>query len=175
MAALLIEQRERNAEEEKHEHARKGLWLAHNWPDDYERCAVVGKRHVCRRCLTLYSISIAVMVLALAGVTLWPSNWDTVVIWALCIPATAEFLAEKLLGVVYSARRQVLVTAMVAPALGRGFYYVLQDRSSWHFWGPVLVFGFVWGAAAVNEARKKLFAAALEQSMEFGPGTPRRT
>ena len=58
-------------------------------------------------------------------------------------------MAEKLPGTPYSARRQIVVTALVALAIGRGLAYEIDDRWSWNFWGPVLVFGSTWFAAAV--------------------------
>lgn len=26
------------------------LWLSHHWPGEYDRCAMVARRHICRRC-----------------------------------------------------------------------------------------------------------------------------
>ena len=42
------------------------LWLSHHWPDDYDRCVVVGGRHVCRRCLVLYPLALAVALVTVA-------------------------------------------------------------------------------------------------------------
>lgn len=173
LQALLKEQRARNAVDHDHQRAKRSLWLAHHWPDEYERCAVVGGRHVCRRCLTLYPLAILTAVLGFAGLVPWPASLDLFFIWGLCLPATAEFLGEKLLGWSYNATRQVAVTALLAPAFGRGLFYEIQDRWSVEFWGPIILFGAMWGFAAVREARDKMFSEALERSIEFGDASGR--
>lgn len=130
---------------------------------------MVGETHVCRRCLTLYPIAFVVLALSFAGLSPWPSALDSVMIWVLCIPATVEFVAEKLWGVLYNGRRQILVTALVALALGRGFAHELDERWSLDFWGPVAVFGTIWFLAAVYRARNNMFEQALAGSREYGP------
>lgn len=168
LRALIAEQNARRAEEDRAARERRRLWLTHHWASEYDRCAVVGGRHVCRRCLTLYPIAIAVLIASLAGLPPWPERLDVWFIWLLCIPATADFLAEKLLGVAYSPRRQIAVTALVAVALGRGLAHEVDDRWSWLFWGPVLVFGGLWFVAAVVHAQRAMFQDALERSRASG-------
>lgn len=124
--------------------ASKGMWLAHHWPDDYDRCVVVGGRQVCRRCLLLYPLALAVAVASLAGLPPWPPSLDLWFIWGLCLPATVDFVAEQTGLIRYSARRQTIATVLLAPALGRGFAHELDDSWSWEFWGPVLVFCTLW-------------------------------
>lgn len=165
LQALIAEQQERRVQEERDARAKRNLWFTHHWPDEYERCAVVGGRHVCRRCLVLYPIAIAVMIASLAGLPPWPERLDAWFIWLLCIPATLDFLAEKVLDARYDPRRQVAVTALVAVALGRGLAHEIDDRWSWLFWGPVLVFGGIWFVAAVMKAQRTMFADALERSL----------
>jgi hypothetical protein len=53
------------------------------------------------------------------------------------IPVTVEFVAEQLGIVRYDARRQIVVTALAAPALGMGFARVLSDRLDPWFWTMV--------------------------------------
>lgn len=168
LQALMAEQRARREVENQATHERRSLWRTHHWANEYDRCATVGGRHVCRRCLTLYPIALAVMALSLAGVPPWPASLDVWFVWGLCLPATLEFVAEKLADVPYSARRQVVVTALVAIAVGRGLAYEIDDRWSWIFWGPVLVFGSIWFLAAVTKARNLMFERALEASLESG-------
>ena len=170
LAELRARQQARRDAEARQRRARRGLWLSHHWPDEYDRCVVVGDRHVCRRCLALYPLALVVMIAGLAGVAPWPERLDRWFIWLLCIPATIEFVAEKLGGVEYRARRQVVVTLLVALALGRGLAHELDDRWSWEFWGPVLVFGTIWFVTAVASLQRALFRAALENSVEYGPG-----
>ena len=183
LQALIAAQEARRDEEAATARATHTLWLSHHWPDEYERCAVIGRRHVCRRCLVLYPLAIAAMIASLAGFQPWPERLDAWFIWLLCIPATLDFLAEKLRDVPYDPRRQVVVTALTAVALGRGLAHELDDRWSWLFWGPVLVYGGIWFAAAVVKMQRTMFAEALEQSIsqreaehgaELGdaPGTP---
>jgi hypothetical protein len=168
LQALIVEQQARRADEDRAGAARRNLWRTHHWEAEYDRCTVVVGRHVCRRCLTLYPIAIAVMVVSLLGLQPWPERFDVWFIWLLCVPATAEFVAEKLLDVPYSAARQIAVSALVGLALGRGLAYEVDDRWSWYFWGPVLVFGSTWFLAAVTKARNAMFEDALKASLESG-------
>ena len=108
------------------------------------------------------------MVGALVGAHPWPERLDVWFIWLLCIPATAEFVAEKLFDVAYSGRRQIGVTALVGIGLGRGLAYEIDDRWTWYFWGPVLVFGSIWFVAALSKARNTMFENALAGSLESG-------
>lgn len=134
--------------------ARAELWLAHHWPDDYERCVEIRGRHVCRRCLALYGTSFAVAIVLLAGVPLWPESLDLWIIWGLCIPATVDFVGEQTGMIRYSARRQLITTMMLGPALGAGIAHELRDSWSWEFWGPVLVFCTLWFGAALEGRRR---------------------
>jgi hypothetical protein len=168
LQALIVEQQERRAEEDQAAARRRAMWRTHHWEAEYDRCTTIAGRHVCRRCVTLYPLAITVMIAALAGLHPWPERFDVWFIWLLCVPATAEFVAEKLFDVGYSARRQIAVTALVAVALGRGLAYEIDDRWSWYFWGPVLVFGSTWFLAAVTKARNTMFEQALEASLESG-------
>ncbi len=168
LTALIAEQRARRAGEDDAERARKALWRTHHWPDEYHRCAVVGGRHVCRRCLVLYPIALTVMAVSLAGFQPWPERLDLWFIWLLCVPATLDFLAEKILGTPYSAGRQIVGTAMVALAFGRGLAIEIDDRWSWPFWGPVLAYCSIWFAAALHRAQRTMFEQALEASVAEG-------
>ena len=165
---MIAEQKARRSQEDEAGKARRNIWRMHHWANEHERCAVVAGRHVCRRCLTLHPIAIAIMVAALAGVHPWPERLDVWFIWLLCIPATAEFVAEKLFHVAYSGRRQIAVTALVGLGLGRGLAYEVDDQWTWYFWGPVLVFGSIWFLAAVTRARNTMFEDALTASLESG-------
>jgi hypothetical protein len=125
------------------------MWLSHHWPDELDRCVVLGGRHVCRRCLVLYPLALAVAIASLVGLPPWPEALDLWFIWGLCIPATLEFMAEQIRVIDYSARRQTIATLMLAPALGRGMAHELDDSWSWEFWGPVLVFCAAWFIATL--------------------------
>ena len=127
-----------------HEHASKSLWLAHHWPHRYDRCTVIAGRHVCRRCLWFYSIALITFAVAFAGISPWPTSWDVVMVWALSIPATVEFIGGEFGKWGYNPRRQIAVTSILALAVGRGFYRNFQDQFTWIFWGPAIVFGLAW-------------------------------
>ena len=131
------------AREEQHRAAR-GIWLSHHWPDEHDRCVIVAGRPVCRRCLALYPLALAVALASLGGLAPWPQSLDLWIIWALCVPATLDFASEQLELVAFSPRRQLVTTLLLAPAVGRGFAHELDDRWSPEFWGPVLVFCTIW-------------------------------
>lgn len=164
----MAQQHTRREAEDRALAARKSMWLTHHWPGEYDRCAIVREHHVCRRCPVFYPISLAVACASLAGLPPWPARLDVWFIWLLCIPATLDFLAEKLLGVAYSSQHQVVVTTLVAVAIGSGLAEEIDDRWSWLFWGPVLVFGGIWFAAALFRAQRTTFEQALAGSREYG-------
>ncbi len=143
-AEVVARREERIDAETAHEQASKSLWLAHHWPHRYERCTTIAGRHVCRRCLWFYSISLAVLGLAFVGISPWPESWDKVMVWLLSIPATVEFIGGEFGKWKYDPRRQVAVTSILALAVGRGFYRNIQDQFTWIFWGPAIVFGLLW-------------------------------
>jgi uncharacterized membrane protein len=115
------------------------LWLAHHYPDDYDRCVVIGRTHVCRRCLALYPLAFVVMVLALAGVR-WPTSIDPWLLIALPLPSVVEFVLEHLGVVRHQPVRQVLLTLPLAVALGVGFARYLHRPTDPLFWGVVVVY-----------------------------------
>jgi hypothetical protein len=151
-AAKLVEIEQRNT----NDRARRGLWLAHHWPDEYRRCVVIAGRHVCRRCLVLYPVTLAVAFATLAGLLLWPRRFDPELIWVLSIPGTLEYAAEQLGLLQYRVRRQIVATVCVAIPLGRGMSYEFDHRWSWYFWGPLLVFGSIWFASTLIGRRTRL-------------------
>lgn len=106
---------------------------------------MVGARPVCRRCLVLYPIAFAVMFLTLAGVG-WSESLDPVLFLLLPFAVAAEFVAEKLGFIRYGARRQVVCTAIAAPALGTGFARHIQTPFDGWFVAMVLGYG---GACAL--------------------------
>ncbi len=171
LRALQVDLARRQADDLQQRRARRSLWRTHHWLDEYDRCALVGGRHVCRRCLTLYPVALAVVLVSFVGLAPWPGKLDPVFIWALCVPATLEFFAEKLLGAAYSPRRQVAATALVGLALGRALTHELDHRWTWLFWGPVLVFGAAWFIAAVAKVQRSMMEGALAQSVEYGKAT----
>lgn len=159
----------RRAEEAAEHERRRSFWRTHHHPDQYDRCAVIAGRRYCRRCLTLYPIALLFAGLTLAGWSPWPQHLDLWAIWLLCLPATADFVAEQLELRRYSARRQVVTTLLLAPALGRGLGHELQDSWSWEMWGPVLCFCTIWFFAALEGHRRRMGRTTLAD----GPRRPR--
>ena len=121
------------------------MYLAHHYPEDYDRCVLIGRSHVCRRCLVLYPLAALVLVLSYGwhpGPTV-----DVLVLVLLPLPAVVELVAEQLGALTYAPRRQIAVTVPLGVALGRGFAIYLDDHVSLLFWGTVIVYSAVCFAA----------------------------
>jgi len=146
----------RIADREQKAKAKKAMWLAHHWPEHYqERCAVIGGRHVCRRCSALYPLGILVAIVSAAGYAPWPESIDPWPIWLLSIPATIAYCAEAMGWLKYSPKVQVGTTLVAAVAFGRALGYEFQDRWSSEFWGPIAVFGGIWFLFTMLGARRR--------------------
>jgi hypothetical protein len=117
-----------------------GLLLSHHPPEQYDRCIKLGRRHVCRRCAVLYPVAFVVAGLSLAGLH-WPAAWDTNLLYLLPLPVTLEFVLERFGALRYHAGRQIVLTLLAAPALGRGFARYLLNPGDRLFWGMVALFG----------------------------------
>ena len=123
------------------------MWLAHHYPEDYDRCVVIGRSHVCRRCLALYPLAFVVLGLCLKiqpGRTI-----ELLALAVLSLPAAIELVLEQLGVLRYSPRRQVAVTLALAVGLGAGFAVYLDDQLDPGFWAVVLLYGGVSVAAVV--------------------------
>jgi hypothetical protein len=128
------------------------MWLAHHYPESYDRCVAIGSRHICRRCIVLYPLAFVVMTISL--VWGWPGDTDGMVLVLLPIPAVVEFVLEHLDIVRYHSARQVVFTVPLAIALGRGFAIYVEDPTSRLFWGVVLAYGCICLAAVVWRVRR---------------------
>ena len=128
------------------------LWLAHHYPEDYDRCVRIGRSHVCRRCLVLYPVAFVVMV-ATAG---WypPGAIDVLIVAGLPLPGVVEFVAEHVGAVRYSPRRQIAVTVPLAVGLGRGLARYLDNHTDPLFWSVVVAYALVCGLAALARQRR---------------------
>ncbi len=124
------------------------LWLSHHYPEQYDRCALVGAKHVCRRCLALYPLSFLVLAAAVAGLA-WPEAWDGWILVVLPIPAVIEFVLEQLGLISYSAVRTWIVTVPLAVALGGGFVRYVDAPGDPLFWGVVLGYGVICGLSVL--------------------------
>lgn len=134
------------------------MWLSHHWPDQYERCAVVAGRHVCRRCLVMYPVAIVAAVVAAVG-PWWPRAWDDWLIPLLPLPAVVDFVADNLGTARYSPARQAVLTAIGAVAAGAGYLRYLDRPGDPLVWGTVLTYGAICVAAALAGHRRRARAA----------------
>jgi len=122
---------------------RTMVW-SHHWPDDHQRCVQVRGKAVCRRCLVLYPLALAMLVLSLAGFG-WPARFDTLALFMLPLPVVVDFVGEQLGVLRYSARRQVVTTAFAALALGRSFGRYLDHHGDTTFWSMAMLYGGLCG------------------------------
>jgi uncharacterized membrane protein len=123
------------------------IWT-HHWADQHDRCAHVGGRLVCRRCLVLYPVTIVVLLLARFGVR-WPENLDTLLLFALPLPLVLDFVAEHMGFTRYSPRRQIVTTFLGAIALGHALARYLEHHNDPRFWTMVAVYGGLCGGALI--------------------------
>jgi len=128
------------------------MWLAHHYPEDYDRCVVIGRSHVCRRCLALYPLAFVVLGICLVAP---PGRAATIgALAVLSLPAVVELVLEQLGVVRYSPRRQVGVTLLLALGLGAGFAAYLDDQLDPAFWGVVVAYTAICLAAVVVGRRR---------------------
>jgi hypothetical protein len=116
------------------------LLLSHHRPEEHDRCFRLGGQLVCRRCAVLYPLAFLTAALSLAGLR-WPAAWDGTLLYLLPLPVTLEFLFERLGSLRYRPGRQLALTVLAAPALGRGFARYLHHPGDRLFWNMVLLFG----------------------------------
>ncbi len=134
------------------------LWLAHHWPSQYDRCAVVGGRHVCRRCLALYPLAVVTAVAVATG-SWWPHHLDAWVLWLFPLPGVIEFVLDNLGAIQYSPRRQFALSAAGALAAGVGYIRYLHHPADPLVWMVVAVFTTTCVAGVVVGAIRRRGAA----------------
>jgi len=115
------------------------MWLSLHWPGQYDRCAVVAGRHVCRRCLVLYPLAVVTGVAVGVGAW-WPHRIDPWVLWLFPLPGVVEFVLDNVGTIGYSPRRQVVLSAFGAVAAGIGYVRYLDHATDPLVWGVVAVF-----------------------------------
>jgi hypothetical protein len=128
------------------------IWLAHHWPDQYDRCVVVGHRHVCRRCAFMYPMAFVVTGLSLAGLAL-PSPWSQVALAVLPLPALIEFVGEHRRWWAYSAPRQAALGTLQGIGMGVGFGRYLETPSDPWFWVIAVGYSLIAFVAAITAPR----------------------
>jgi len=125
------------------------LWLSHHPPEQYDRCVILGGRHVCRRCVLLWPMTFAAFALALAGIR-WPRSADDLLVVILPLPAVAEFVFEHAGRWPYRPGVQALVTVPLAAALGVGLDRYVHHPGDVLFWSVTVVYSLVYALAAFS-------------------------
>lgn len=122
------------------------MWLAHHDADHSQRCLQVRGVAVCRRCAVLYPVAVlsAVAVVLLEP----PTAWLVAAMWLLPIPMVCEWVGEHVASLGYSPRRQVVLTAIAAPALGAVLALNALDPLALTAIAPVLCWGLVCAGTA---------------------------
>lgn len=92
------------------------MWLSHHDADQHDRCATVAGRLVCRRCLVLYPGMLAVAAVQLAGAV--PADLGVALMWVMPLAVVGEWIGEQVGNLAYSARRQVVTTALASVSFG---------------------------------------------------------
>lgn len=124
------------------------MWLSHHWPSGYDRCAVIGGMHICRRCLVLYPVAFLTAVAVGFG-SWWPHRFDAWVMWLFPLPGVIEFVLDNLRLIAYSSARQVALSALGAVAAGLGYVRYLDHTTDALVWSVVAVYTGVCLAGAV--------------------------
>lgn len=130
------------------------MWLSHHYPEDYDRCVRLGRKHFCRRCLALYPVAMTVMIITYLT-SPRQTSLDVLLLVILPTPAVIEFLLEQFGLIKYRPIRQVLVTLPLAVSLGRGLAIYLQHPTSLLFWGTVVFYGGVCGGVVMWRSLRK--------------------
>ena len=112
------------------------MWLSHHWPDGYDRCAVVGGMHVCRRCLVLYPLAL-ITGIAIGVGSWWPHHLDAWVLWLFPLPGVIEFVLDNVGRIQYSPVRQMVLSAAGAVAAGLGYVRYLDETLDPLVWSVV--------------------------------------
>jgi hypothetical protein len=128
------------------------LWLSHHYPGQYDRCVVVGRRHLCRRCAVMYPFAVLVGVVALLGFEL-SSPWSQIALVVLPIPALVEFVGEHRGRWEYSTPRHTVVSALQGLGVGVGFVRYFHDYADPWFWGIGVLYSLIAGVAALTAPR----------------------
>jgi hypothetical protein len=128
--------------------------LSHHPPEAFDRCVHLHGSPVCRRCLALYPLTLAVIIAQFTPLRL-PIEADPWLV-GLAMPATLEFILERLGRIGYHPRRVVVGSILLSVPLGRGFARYLRDPFDPWFWGLTLGFGLPALTAALWRGWKDL-------------------
>ncbi len=111
------------------------ILLSHHSPEEQHRCIQVAGLSLCRRCTVLWPATVVVLLLQVTSHRFSARMEPLLVVLAL--PATLDFVLERLNIIRYHPVRVVIGSLLLALPLGRGFMrYLLQPMDPW-FWGLV--------------------------------------
>lgn len=134
------------------------MWLSHHWPEHQDRCFVIGRRHVCRRCAVLYPL---VVLAAAVAVTLDPPRTLALALmWTLPVPMTLEWVAEHRGAIRYSPARQAALSAIAAVGLGVALAAHLVQPFDPDALAPVATHATICAVSAVLAARRRASEAS---------------
>jgi len=124
-----------------------GLWLSHHHPERYDRCVRVGGVHVCRRCLLLWPLTYGLIALQILARSPAAHPFD-LLLPLLLLPPVLEFLEVHLGYRTYSPQRTLLLTPVLALALGRLLYRSMVMPWDPTTWAVIIVAGIpcAWAA-----------------------------
>jgi hypothetical protein len=121
------------------------IWLAHHSPEHANRCTLIGKVAVCRRCLACWPLAFSVIALCLAR-SLAPAGLIELTAWW-TLPL-AEYVGVHVLGRPYGPRRTWFFGALLGVALGRTLHRYLLDPFDVWTWAVLGVVSLVGGLSA---------------------------
>ena len=130
------------------------MYLSHHWPFQYDRCAVVGGLHICRRCLVLYPLALVTGIAISIG-SWWPHGVDAWVLWLFPLPGVIEFVADNLGVIRYSRVRQMILSGAGAIAAGVGYTRYLDHSTDHLVWSVVAAYTAACLAAAITAGLRR--------------------
>lgn len=110
------------------------MWLAHHWPDRYDRCVRVGRLHFCARCLVLYPV---ILLIGLLFDTRG-SGIGVAMMWLLPVPMTLEWVLEQHRWIHYSQKRQLAVATVAAIGIGVAASVHFRSPFGWVATAPMV-------------------------------------
>jgi uncharacterized membrane protein len=108
------------------------FWLSHHAPEELHRAYRVGRLHVCARCLGLYPVLLAALVIQFASRA--PLSWraDGWIAIPLFLPALADWASGRFFPALGTNVWRTVTGALLGVALGRTLYIHLQQP--WPQW-----------------------------------------
>ena len=131
------------------------VFCSHHIPEEYDHCVRFGPLPVCARCLGIYPIAFALLLLQLGG-HLDLSALDPWGVLVLPLPAVVEFLLEQWKLYAGSNLARIATGLPLGVALSRLFVRYLHHPTDPFFWGVVAVYGGLCGLSAAFALRKRL-------------------